>query len=229
MEYKNKKTGFTLIELSIVLVIISLIVGGVIGGKALIRSAELQSILTDVNGFKTAINTFQLQYDALPGDMRDANDYWSSANNGDGGNTWSSITEMLGAWHHLSLAQIVDGTYSGTIPDGVLVAGFNTPASSIDTGAFEVWYDTDVFPGGDTNFIRLGGFRNAAYYHGGIVKAQEAKTLDKKADDGRASSGKIVIGFGYDLGGAPISGCVSGGDYVLSSDVEACQLRFFLE
>ncbi len=78
MPYKQTSpsmNGFTLIELSIVLVIISLIVGGVIGGKSLIRSSEIQEIVTKLNNYRTAVNTFTLQYDALPGDFSEAQSY----------------------------------------------------------------------------------------------------------------------------------------------------------
>ena len=74
---KNK--GFTLIELSIVLVIIGLLVAGVIGGQSIVRSAQLRSVATEVQGIKTSLNTFKDYYDALPGDMDNAIDYWGAA------------------------------------------------------------------------------------------------------------------------------------------------------
>jgi prepilin-type N-terminal cleavage/methylation domain-containing protein len=68
--------GFTLIELSIVLVIIGLIVGGVLVGQDLIRSAALQTIITDKDKYVTAVNTFRTKYNEIPGDMADATTYW---------------------------------------------------------------------------------------------------------------------------------------------------------
>ena len=41
----NGAEGFTLIELSIVLIIIGLLLGAIVKGKDLIRSAELKKIL----------------------------------------------------------------------------------------------------------------------------------------------------------------------------------------
>jgi len=55
-----------------VLIIISLIVGGIVGGKSLIESAEVQSISREINKNLTAINSFSLQYDGLPGDFNEA-------------------------------------------------------------------------------------------------------------------------------------------------------------
>jgi prepilin-type N-terminal cleavage/methylation domain-containing protein len=61
--------GFTLIELSIVLVIIGLIVGGVLVGQDLIRAAEVRAQITQIEKFNTAVNTFHGKFGALPGDM----------------------------------------------------------------------------------------------------------------------------------------------------------------
>ena len=57
-----KNQGFSLVELAIVLVIIGLITGGILTGQELIRASELNSVASDYNKVKTAINTFQLKY-----------------------------------------------------------------------------------------------------------------------------------------------------------------------
>ncbi len=65
----DRRYGFTLVEMAIVIVIIGLVVGGVIVGQDLIESAKIQSQVSQIEQFKTANNTFRLKYDALPGDM----------------------------------------------------------------------------------------------------------------------------------------------------------------
>ena len=67
METKSKR-GFTLVELSIVIVIIGLIVAGVTAGQSLVRSAKLQSLVSKINEYSTAYNSFYLQYNSLPGE-----------------------------------------------------------------------------------------------------------------------------------------------------------------
>ncbi len=68
--YRNtKQGGFTLIELSIVMVIIGLIVGGILVGQDLIQAAAVRAQITQLEKFNRAVNTFRVKYNALPGDM----------------------------------------------------------------------------------------------------------------------------------------------------------------
>jgi prepilin-type N-terminal cleavage/methylation domain-containing protein len=73
----NYKHGFTLIELSIVIVIIGLIVAGVVSGQSLITQAKLRSVASEYNKYDSATNTFYLEYNALQGDMSNAWEFFS--------------------------------------------------------------------------------------------------------------------------------------------------------
>ena len=81
---RTQQSGFTLIELSIVMVIVGLIASGVLFGRDLIRSAELRGDLSAVEKFDTAINTFRLKYNCIPGNCANAQDFLAGANDGDG-------------------------------------------------------------------------------------------------------------------------------------------------
>jgi len=61
--------GFTLIELSIVLVIIGLVAGGVLVGRDLIKASEIRATISQKIRYDTAVNTFKLKYNGLPGDL----------------------------------------------------------------------------------------------------------------------------------------------------------------
>src|SRR5271166_3486100 len=67
--YNPKEKGFTLIELSIVLVIIGLIVGAILVGRDMIKAAEIRSTISQEEKYQASVNTFRLKYAALPGDM----------------------------------------------------------------------------------------------------------------------------------------------------------------
>jgi prepilin-type N-terminal cleavage/methylation domain-containing protein len=61
--------GFTLIEISIVIVIIGLLAASIIIGKDLIEAAQLRRALSQLSEFNLAMRTFQNKYGDLPGDI----------------------------------------------------------------------------------------------------------------------------------------------------------------
>ena len=132
MRYHSR--GFTLIELSIVLVIIGLIVGGVLVGQSLITSAAVRAQVSQIEKYNTAVNTFRGKYGYLPGDIKDPDasrfgfaSRGQYAGQGDGngliqgvdsnaaGNNdaWNSIGGETGVfWNDLSTAKLIDGTFN---------------------------------------------------------------------------------------------------------------------
>jgi hypothetical protein len=62
--------------MSIVLVIIGLVVGGVLAGQDLIRAAEIQKFGTTISQLDTAVNTFYGKYNCLPGDCANASNFF---------------------------------------------------------------------------------------------------------------------------------------------------------
>lgn len=87
----RQNSGFTLIELSIVLVIIGLIIGGVMVGRDLISAATIRSQISQIQNLQTQINTFRGKYGCLPGDCSTATQFFGTVDsaghtiaNGDG-------------------------------------------------------------------------------------------------------------------------------------------------
>lgn len=143
--------AFSLVELSIVLVILGLLTGSILAGQSLIRAAELRSLSIDLTKYNTAVRTFQDKYIGLPGDMPNATRFWGIAGgttgndaacyavattstptcngNGDG---WIETflyngSDRLLAWKHLANAGLVEGSYTGR--DGAPTQGdWNSPS-----------------------------------------------------------------------------------------------------
>jgi prepilin-type N-terminal cleavage/methylation domain-containing protein len=112
----NKKSGFTLVELAIVIVVIGLLVGGVLQGQELIKQAKLRAVINEQKNFERAVYSFQSKYNALPGDMPNAFQFFgancgadttddSVGCNGDGNGIIEGYypkSEGVKAWEHLS-------------------------------------------------------------------------------------------------------------------------------
>lgn len=165
----NDKNGFSLVELSIVLVILGLLTGGILGGQNLMRAAELRSVVTEFKTYQAAINTFQDKYFAMPGDMTNAGEFWgypgddisncpdtagsgTETCNGDGDSVpdHPSADEEYGErfmfWQHMANAGLVAGDYTGIAgPGGIqdVILGENIPRSKLGDGGWEVtgWGD----------------------------------------------------------------------------------------
>lgn len=75
----NDDRAFSLIELSIVLVILGLLTGGILAGQSLVRAAEIRNASGEYSRMMTALHTFRDKYMALPGDMPNATQFWGIA------------------------------------------------------------------------------------------------------------------------------------------------------
>lgn len=199
MQHKKRDTqsGFSLIELSVVLVILALLVGGILAGRHLIRSAELVNAASQPQEYKAAVNSFQQRYVELPGDMPNASDYWPGVLSGDadgridyGG---GGGAEEFRVWQMLSLAGSIPGQYTGQ-PDSM-------PAGKIDNSYFRLSYQPNVY-GKSGHFVSLNALRSNRA-NAPVISPIDARALDLKHDDGLADSGRIMA-----INDAGTPGCV---------------------
>ena len=233
---QQEGTGFTLIELSIALVIIGLIVGGVLVGKDLIEAASLRNIVADIDRFEAARNTFQLKYACMPGDCANASQF-GLGNNGNGNgmldNVWSTNDAWL-YWTHLAKANYIEGDYSGLPGPNIArqtIAGVNVPkAKGMDASYFiynhlpnnTVWsLYFGVTESTNTHIYSIGKDGDD-YTFDGAFTVKQAMAVNLKVDDGLANRGKWRSGNAV--------GCVTGAEpdfvYDTTADDALCNLLF---
>ncbi len=203
---RRKRSAFSLIELSIVLIIIGLLVAGVTGGASLIKSSELRSVITEARNWSIAVNSFYNQFDALPGDYNIALGD-SVGGDGDGKIEYNNgtIPEGRNAWYQMNFAAILDsGVLAGgslsplELTTGVTTFGAFLPASKIKSSGWDFDYNTtseqnvvvltSAITGGEAHDLVNSG--NDSYASGAITPT-DALSIDSKFDDGVANTGKI--------------------------------------
>lgn len=190
-----RMAGFTLIELSIVLVVIGLIVGGVLVGQDLIKAAKLRSTLTELEEIKMGIVLFKNKYQCLPGDCNKVVALGLDFRDGDGnrsiGYDHPGDYENYRAWHQMSKAGVIkwDIESAQSVGVGTKTLGVHHPKSiygdNIGWGfGFEgsQWLILAAGVGGHTEFD--GSSNNS-------VKAVDAFDIDLKLDDGKPNSGRV--------------------------------------
>jgi prepilin-type N-terminal cleavage/methylation domain-containing protein len=204
--HKNHHAGFTLIELSMVLVIIALMVGGVLAGQHLMHAAEIRSIAPQVRQYNAAKNVFRDKYDQLPGDgVRLAEFGMTTGSSGQArsdGDGRTPDARHLGCETALFWLNLVEAG----------LVGFSLDVALIDADAVmtvspnDVWQvlpESDVrqsryyhvFPSRGYNYFYFGGIRNVtagAFNEFFALTPLEARKVDDKFDDGRPNTGHVV-------------------------------------
>jgi prepilin-type N-terminal cleavage/methylation domain-containing protein len=185
---RSRQSGFTLVEIAIVLVIIGLLLGGVLKGQELINSAKIKNLVNDMNGISTAVYGYQDRFKALPGDDPTAATRWTGTTSGDGNtvlatgttlhsfNSATATNESRLFWQHLRLAGFVGGDTVSTSQPLNAVGGI----MGVQSGAGNQTVATD-------------GTQGLA----GLVVCQTnilgriAESLDNQLDDGKPNGGGV--------------------------------------
>lgn len=208
---KRNQSGFTLIEIAIVLVIIGLLLGGVLKGQELINSAKVKNLATDFKNIPVYIYGYQDKYRALPGDDANAASHIGAtvcvapcaAGDGNGimggksaTDLWTSTTasdESQQFWIHVRLAGLAPGSTSGATdyrptnsmgsPIGIQ-SGTNCTANGAPAGCTNL-----LTPALDVNNNPIRG--SYIICSSGIL-GKFVKQLDIQMDDGETDKGSML-------------------------------------
>lgn len=195
---KRNQSGFTLIEIAIVLVIIGLLLGGVLKGQELINSAKVKNLAGDFKNIPVYIYGFQDKYKALPGDDSSASTHLATSGvtitdgNGSGiiNGAWNATTgESFTFWQHIRLAGFGPGATNTAdaeyIPKNA-VGGKIGITNSIST-------DTPIT-----------GMKGTYIVCSDSIPGKFAKQLDNTLDDGNTGTGSVqATTAGTGTGGTP--------------------------
>lgn len=238
--------GFTLIELSIVLVIIGLIVGGVLVGQDLIKAAELRATISQLEKYNAAVNTFRTKYNGVPGDLVNASTFGlnttgiTTAENGNGllaraaGNA-TYDDETAAFFRHLTQANMISEPVTGTdfTAANVAAIGSYAPTSKYGRGVRIL-----AATASGLNYFYLANVSVAAgvLTFSDALSPLDAFNVDSKMDDGNPTTGiaSAVTDLATADGGvaAPAAGdCVNSGTGAYATadttnaNVAACTVR----
>lgn len=225
----SPQSGFTLVELTIVIVIIGLILGGVLYGKEMIEAAEIRSVTQQVEDYNAAATTFRVRYKGIPGDIENAASFidpadWPNVANGDDsgkltdadpastyatkGDADEFTGELAQFWHQLSAVKLLKGFYDTT---SVLGKGFPEARTR---GCGIIIANLSGLNGDGIYVHKLKGH----YFQIGAVSSSnpgtndviqttncltpsQANRIDSKIDDGYPVAGKVRAAGSYDNAG----------------------------
>ena len=206
---KNNSYGFTLVEISIVMIVVGLLIGGAFGGLAMVENMKVNSTIQQIKKFEASAINFKQTYGAYPGDIRNPTEFLSNcpwpcntSGNQDGkitSNGWNPWNAVFGwnseeslFWNHLAAANMIEGI----IPSGYAVFGTNIPISPFDSG-YVLTYNGVTGPGvpGSQIVLTNTGFSSPL---GGttandlVLPGSAAQKLDIKMDDDNPNLGKFL-------------------------------------
>ncbi len=195
------QAGFTIIEIALVFIVISLLIGGVLKGQQMIHVSQLHHLIDQSSGVHEAYYEFIDRFQTIPGDMscsdavakigtQVSSDNCSSSNIG--GNEDGHIENLVEAsavWAHLSASQFLKGSYAGNAATvdayKAGVTNGNIPANGFQ-GPILLAHMSNYIDGNATTVTK-----RLAYSYGANIPVPLLRDLDQKLDDGLPDTGTV--------------------------------------
>lgn len=209
----KQASGFTLVEISIVMIIIGLLIGGTFGGMKLIDNMQVNKTVQDLKAVESAALTFKDTYGRLPGDMPNTaarlpnctDAPCATGGNGDRRigtpNLWlgaiTSTSENFAFWAHLQAADLVslgvkntlDMTFGEGQPESAVGGGMRitdanyAPQAGAATGCTMYNRSILILTG------EASGNTGAVPTNVPVIACSKLGSIDRKIDDNSPSSG----------------------------------------
>lgn len=184
---QNYQAGFSLIEMAVVLLIISLLITGIMQGQSLIRAAKVRDIITTANELPLAVAAFKDRYHVLPGDHPTATSEIQGATLNGNGNGLISSNESALVPSHLFAAGLIKG-------------GATAPIKTV-YGFLWLIQRTTAMAGGSPCGVAVDSTAPVTQVNNMIVfsniPGDAAGEIDAKLDDGLFNAGSIRSSSAY--------------------------------
>jgi prepilin-type N-terminal cleavage/methylation domain-containing protein len=183
----QRSSGFTIIEIVIVLVVIGLLLGAALKGQELITGARVRSLVQRQDEIKTAYYGFVDRYHARPGDYAQASATISGVAAGpcgtpaaDGNGNGNQQIETTGAektlvWEHLAKSGFLNGSYTCALTVSPATSPYNAYGEP-----FELVHDAQHAGVAQSRHNLKTGAK---------VPSNLLGEMDRKIDDGDATRG----------------------------------------
>ena len=224
----KKQSGFTLIELAIVLVIIGLLLGGVLKGQELINSAKVKNFASDFRNIPIYIYAYQDKYRALPGDdskatTRGFGSVGAVNGNGNGAleGKWTdnlaTTSEAYQFWQHVRLAALATGSTNAADADW--------RPTNADGNPIGIQAGTNVVANSPIKDAAGNAIRGSYIICSQGVLGKYVSQLDVTMDDGNSSTGSMLAAV--NPGGTPGMSLAPSGTTALPIDPAASYIVCF--